>query len=120
MIVVDRPEMAPGHCIINFSSEDHGGFIDTLTSPPVLDPRVYVSRQAVIDMGRLFGFPTPEEYEGLVESVERMTKEIDALKADNVELTRDVEAAEWTLERKFQAKPQAKPGRKPKSAAAVG
>lgn len=116
MIVVDRPSIAPGHCIVNLSAEDPGGFIDTLLSPAVLEPRVYVSRQAVIDMGRLFGLPTLEEHEDLVEAVERLSKQVEALEDDNRRLNRDVEAAEWTLERKFAAKPQPKPGRPRKAA----
>lgn len=111
MIVVDRPEVFPGHCIVNLSSEDPGGFIDTLTTPAVIDPRVYVSRQAVIDMGRAFGFAGPNEVDELRYLLSEAVARAEALQEENRTLTRDVEAAEWTLERKFQSKPQAKPGR---------
>lgn len=110
MHVVARPEVAPGHCIVTLAGEDPGGFIDTGLTPPVVDPRIYVSRQAVIDMARHFGFPTPEEHARLIEDFEDLAVKFEQVKEENVELTRDVEAAEWTLERKFQSKPQRKPG----------
>lgn len=111
MIVVERPEMAPGHCIVNLSSEDPGGYIDTLLSPACVDPRVYVSRQAVIDMGRLFGFADPEEHAALLDRVDELSSRVEQLTQDNTELERDVLSAEWTLERQFAAKIQNKPGR---------
>lgn len=111
MILVDRPEMAPGHCMVNLSSEDPGGFIDTLLSPPVVDPRVYISRQAIIDMGRMFDIPSPGEYAELADAVESQAKTIDALTAEVKDLERDVLSAEWTLERQFATKIQNKPGR---------
>lgn len=117
MIVVDRPEVAPGQCIVNLSSEDPGGFVDTLLSPAIIDPRVYVSYQAIVDMGRLFGLPSPQEHAELVEAVEAQAKEIESLREENTALERDVLSAEWTLERQFAAKIQNKPGRPRKEAA---
>lgn len=119
MQIVDRPEVYPGHCIVNLSSEDAGGFIDTLLTPAAVDPRVYVSRQAVIDMGRLFGFPTPEETQALSEALESATKHVDQLEAELAEADRYAEAAEYTLKATFGSdqKIRAKPGRKAKVAA---
>lgn len=113
MLLVDRPTFPPGQCIVNLSNEDPGGFID-LGPRALVDPQVYVSRQAVVDMGRLFGFPSPDEFTRQAIEVERLKHRVQELQEENQTLNRDVEAAEWTLERKFQAKPQNKPGRKPK------
>lgn len=108
--MVPRPEFAPGTCIVNLSSEDPGGFVD-LGDRVLIDPRVYVSRQAVIDLGRLFGFPEPDEYGATLAENRVLTHELEVAKADIAQLNRDVEAAEWTLERQFQTKIQNKPGR---------
>jgi hypothetical protein len=112
LFLVDRPTLPPGTCIVNHSNDDPGGFID-LGDRAIIDPRVYVSRQAVIDLGRRFGFPTPDEYADQARELERLEGAVLELESEIRQLTRDVEAAEWTLERKFQAKPQNKPGRKP-------
>lgn len=115
MHLVDRPALAPGTCIVNLSSEDPGGFVD-LGDRAIVDPRLYVSRQAVIDLGRYFGLPAPEAHTELVARVTELEAANEALLDENRALNRDVEAAEWTLERKFQAKPQGKPGRPKKVA----
>lgn len=111
MQIVDRPGIAPGHCIVNLSSEDPGGFIDTGLNPAVFQPRVYVSRQALLDMGRLFGFPSPDEVAALQEEAAALRSEVEQLREDNRDLERDVLSAEWTLERQFATKIQNKPGR---------
>lgn len=110
MQLVDRPELPPGQCIVNLSSEDPGGFVD-LGDRVLIDPRVYVSRQAVIDLGRAWGLPSPEGYSTLKDYSVALEDEVRSLREQITTLTRDVEAAEWTLERKFQAKPAPKPGR---------
>lgn len=111
MLLVDRPTQTPGHCIVNLSDEDPGGFVDTLLTPPLVDPRVYVSRQAVVDLGRVFGFPSPDEHEAAQARISTLESEVDRLSEENRQLERDVESAEWTLERQFQTKIQNKPGR---------
>lgn len=108
--VVYSPAFPPGACIVNHSSEDPGGFVD-LGDRVLIDPRIYVSRQAVIDMGRLFGFHAPEEHEAVVSQRDELLYRLDEALRDNAQLNRDVEAAEWTLERQFNAKIQNKPGR---------
>jgi hypothetical protein len=113
LFLVDRPTVPPGTCIVNHSNEDPGGFLD-LGDRALVDPRVYVSRQAVIDMGRFFGFPSPAECAEQAQLITALQADLDAAEHELTDLRRDLEAAEWTLERKFQAKPQNKPGRKPK------
>lgn len=103
--------MPPGACIVNHSSEDRGGFVD-LGDRVVIDPRIYVSRQAVIDLGRLFAFPDPDEIKRITVAAAILRERVARLEDENAQLTRARDAAEYTLERRFQAKPQAKPGRK--------
>jgi hypothetical protein len=116
MHLVDRPTLLPGHCIVNLSSEDPGGFIDTLNTVPVIDPRVYVSRQAVIDMGRMFGFPDPAEVDELRRANKELASMVEDLKAQLAEADRYAEAAEYTLTATFgdKTKIRHKPGRRPK------
>jgi histone H3/H4 len=65
-------------------------------------------------MGRLFGFASPDEVEGYVESIERMAREIEDLKFQLSEADRYAEAAEYTLKATFgdASKIRNKPGRK--------
>lgn len=87
------------------------GFIDTGLTPALVDPRIYVSHQAIVDMGRLYGLPDAAEWEATRADLFEMAETIAELRATNVDLRRDLEAAEWTLERKFKAVPARKPGR---------
>jgi hypothetical protein len=114
--LVPRPALVPGHCIVNLSSEDPGGFVDTGLTPAAIDPRIYVSRQAVVDMGRLFGFPTPDETHALRADVERLEHEVAQLRDQLAEADKYAEAAEYTLRATFgqETKVRQKPGRKPK------
>ena len=108
--------MLPGQCAVNLSSEDPGGFVDTLLTVPAVDPRVYVSRQAVIDMGRLFGFPEPAEVDELRQANRELSSMVEDLKAQLQEADRYAEAAEYTLTATFgdKTKIRHKPGRKAK------
>jgi hypothetical protein len=115
--IVPEATMPPGCCIVTQSTT--GPFIDTGLTPAVLDPRVYVSKQAIVDMGRLFGIPTPEDVERLVADVERMTTQLVDLRAQLAEADRYADAAEYTLKATFgdDTKIKNKPGRKPKVSA---
>lgn len=101
---------------MNLSSEDPGGFVDTGLTPAVIDPRVYVSRQAVIDMARLFGMPDPDQFAEVLAAAEQLDHENRALREQLAEADRYAEAAEYTLKATFgsDAKIKNKPGRKPK------
>jgi hypothetical protein len=116
LFLVDRPTIPPGHCIVNHSSEDPGGFID-LGQSALIDPRIYLSRQAVIDAGRMFGFPTPEEHDDLIATVEKLSRLVEDLEAQLAEADKYAEAAEYTLRATFgdDTKIRQKPGRKAKA-----
>lgn len=118
MQIVDRPNIQPGHCIVNLSAEDTRGFIDTGLDPAVVDPRVYVSYAAVRDMARLFGFVDPVELGARDEALEHALKRIEDLEDQLAEADRYAEAAEYTLSATFgdKTKIRNKPGRKPKGA----
>lgn len=55
MNIVERPAMAPGHCIATLAAEDPRGFIDTGLTVTTVDPRVYISVSWVQQMGRELG-----------------------------------------------------------------
>ena len=42
MLIVERCEYTPGHCMATLKHEDPKGFVDTLNIPAVIDPRVYI------------------------------------------------------------------------------
>lgn len=117
MNIVDRAEMAPGSCIVTQSST--GPFIDTGLTPAVVDPRIYVSRQAVIDMGRVFGFPIPDELAALEYELDSLRTQVEQLKGELAEADRYADAAEYTLKATFgdDTKIRNKPGRKAKAPA---
>lgn len=112
MHIVDQAHMPPGYCIVNQGTT--GPFIDTGLTPAVIDPRIYVSRQAVIDMGVLFGIPRPEEVEALHAQVASLTASNVNLIEQLQEADRYAEAAEYTLKASFgdDTKIKHKPGRK--------
>lgn len=106
--------MAPGCCIVNQS--DTGPFIDTGLTPALVDPRIYVSRQAVIDMAAHFGIPRPAELDAVLSENYRLRSENDQLRRELAEADRYAEAAEYTLKASFgdDTKIKHKPGRKAK------
>ncbi len=109
MHIVPKPEWMPHECAVTLQSEDPRGFVDTGMNLPYVDPRVYVSAQAVEDMGRLFGFPTQAEHAEL-------EAELEQLKADNLQLLQELEGAErladaayTSLERAVRDHPEPSP-----------
>lgn len=61
MLIVERPEMHPGHCMATLTSEDPKGFIDTTLVPAVIDPRVYISVSWVEETARKLGMEYPTD-----------------------------------------------------------
>lgn len=77
--IIDRPELPPGHCIATMRTEDKKGFVDTLLTPPVIDPRVYLSVSYIEDVARSLGMEYPE---GKSEDVDELKRQLeDAEKA---------------------------------------
>lgn len=77
--IIDRPELPPGHCIATMRSEDPRGFIDTLLTPAVIDPRVYLSVSYIEELARALGMEYPE---GKSEDVDDLKRQLeDAEKA---------------------------------------
>lgn len=76
MVIVDRPEIAPGHCMLSLKSEDPLGFIDTLLTPAVVDPRVYASVSVVMEWARKLGMVDGADLEALERRVEDLEAQL--------------------------------------------
>jgi hypothetical protein len=82
MLIVERPEYAPGHCMATLKHEDPKGFIDTMLSPPVMDPRVYISVSWVEEMAGKLGMVYVEDAgkdSRRIEELEEQLREADAV-----------------------------------------
>lgn len=70
LVIVDRCEMPPGHCIATMSHDDPKGFVDTLLTPALVDPRVYLSVSYIEEMARKLGMEYPPSQEQVDEVLE--------------------------------------------------
>ena len=61
LVIVDRCEMPPGQCIATMSHDDPKGFVDTLLTPAVVDPRVYLSVSYIEELARKLGMAYDNE-----------------------------------------------------------
>lgn len=102
MDIVARPEIAPGHCMATLTSEDPKGFLDTLLTPAVVDPRVYLSVSWLEECARKLGF-----VEG--EVCERLERRVADLEAQLAEVDRELDAIHVLKARGYT--PARKPGR---------
>ena len=96
--IVDGPEFPPGHCIATMRTEDRKGFVDTLLTPPVVDPRVYLSVTYIEAVARSLGmeYPEGERKDDDVEELKRQLDEAEkALQAIDV-----MESAGFTARKK--------------------
>lgn len=84
--IVDGPELPPGHCIATLRTEDKKGFVDTLLTPAVIDPRVYLSVSYIEDVARGLGMEYPKgQRDDDVEDLKRQLAEAEkALEAVDV------------------------------------
>lgn len=109
MVIVQRPEVAPGHCILSLKSEDPEGFIDTLLTPAVVDPRVYASVSVVKEWARKLGMVDGDDLVALERRVED-------LEAQLAEADSELNAIHILKARGYT--PAKKPGRPPSQKAA--
>lgn len=96
MVIVERPEIAPGHCILSLKSEDPLGFIDTLLTPAVVDPRVYASVSVVKEWARKLGM-----VDGVI--VDGLEAQVADLKAQLAEADNELNAIHILKGRGYQA-----------------
>lgn len=114
MQLVDKPSMSPAMCAVTLATDDPAGFVDTGNTPPFVDPRIYISHQAVVDCARAFRWPlpTPQAQHAAQETIARLEAETERLAAELATADRDLEAVH-TLTRAGYAT-RRKPGPKPK------
>lgn len=69
MRIVDKAIARPHMCAVypQIPHDHPDGFIDTGNELYAIEPHIYVSRVAVRDMARLFGFPLPDDMDELQE-----------------------------------------------------
>lgn len=109
--IVDRPELPPGHCIATMRDEDKKGFVDTLLTPPVIDPRIYLSVSYIEEVARSLGMEYPkveqsEEVEDLKRQLEDAEKALQAV---------DVIESAGFVARKKAGRPKKAPAKKVKA-----
>ena len=102
--VVERPDKQPGHCIASMITEDKRGFIDTLLTPAVVDPRVYLSVSYVMDAARKLGMTMEPEADDRDERIAELEEQVKVLE-------RQLDAIDVMESAGFTARKR--PGRKP-------
>ena len=106
LVVVDRCEMPPGQCIATMSHDDPKGFVDTLLTPAVVDPRVYLSVSYVEEIARKLGMEYADEAKAAA-----LEARVEQLEAELVEADKRIEAIDVMESAGFTARKR--PGRKP-------
>lgn len=101
--IIDRPVLPPGHCIASFADEDPQGFIDTLITPPDIDPRIYISVTWVKTTAKKLGLVEPDGDA----PADLLARENRALKVENEALNRQLDAIDVIESRGFQARKKA-------------
>jgi hypothetical protein len=104
LVVVERCEMPPGHCIATMSDSDPKGFVDTLLTPALVDPRVYLSVSYIEEAARKLGMEYADEGNGA---------RIEELEAELAEAERQLRAIDVMESAGFVARK--KPGRPKKT-----
>lgn len=102
--IVERPDMHPGQCIASMITEDSKGFIDTLLTPAVVDPRVYLSVSYVMDAARKLGMTMEPQADDRDERIAELEAQVE-------ELERQLDAIDVMESAGFTARKR--PGRKP-------
>lgn len=85
MRLVERPHAKPMRCAANPSiGQTRGGirWIDTGSEMDGFDNHIYLSEPAVRDAAKLLGFPTPVEFQSLLEQRDALAFELEKTKAD--------------------------------------
>lgn len=118
MYFVEKPLCRPNHCAVTpFIHQDDEGFIDTRSELPGFDNHVYVSVKSLREMIRFMKWPTPEDYQGLVDEAEGLQRKVVDLEAQLREVDRELDAVE-VLKRAPKWSEAKRAGRPPKKATA--
>lgn len=106
LVVVERCEMPPGHCIATMADTDPKGFVDTLLTPALVDPRVYLSVSWIEECARKLGMEYASESESAA-----LEARVEQLEAELADADKRLEAIDVMESAGFTARK--KPGRKP-------
>lgn len=109
--IIDGPELPPGHCIATMRTEDPKGFVDTLLTPAVIDPRVYLSVSYIEDVARALGMEyveaekddSVEELKRQLEEAERALQAIDVMESAGFQARKKRVPAKKTSAKKVKA-----------------
>lgn len=106
LVVVDRCEMPPGQCLVTMSHDDPRGFVDTLLTPAVVDPRVYLSVSWIEETARKLGMVYADEAKAAA-----LEARVEELELELAEADKRIEAIDVMESAGFTARKR--PGRKP-------
>ena len=107
LLIVDRCEMAPGHCMATLTSEDPKGFVDTLLSPSVFDSRVCVSVSWIEETARKLGMKHADDDADLRAEVEDLRQQL-LERDEQLRAVEVLESADFVAKKKAAAKRAAK------------
>ena len=93
MRIVDVAEAPPGYCAVLGRSD--GPYIDTGSSIPEYDPRVYVSLEAVKEMAKMIGMVPEEQYNEALDLNTGLEAACNDLEAELKEANRELDAVEF-------------------------
>lgn len=86
---IEQPPFgAPGCAVIPHRETDPKGFIDTDRNLLGVDPHIFVSAAAVVEMARLIDFPSPEEHSRVLAELEGARVRVRQLEDEVQELNR--------------------------------
>lgn len=112
LVIVERCELAPGHCMATLTAEDPKGFIDTLLSPSLFDPRVYISVSWVEETARKLGMKHIDDDADLRAEIKELREEL--LKRDEqLQAVEVLKSAGFAAKEKTAAKRKKAPAKKP-------
>lgn len=108
---VEKPAHSPGLCAVTALSADPQGFVDTGIHLTGIDPRVYVSHQGCLALGREAGMVEDSVHGELIERLELADETVRDLEVQLDQAQKALDAIHVIEGRGF--KPKKKPGRKP-------
>jgi hypothetical protein len=106
LVVVERCEMPPGHCIATMADQDPKGFVDTLLTPALVDPRVYLSVSWIEECARKLGMEYEDDRKAAA-----LEARVEELELELAEADKRIEAIDVMESAGFTARKR--PGRKP-------
>lgn len=89
MRIVDRPAFRPQHCAANVNigqTKEGERWIDTGVEMPGFDNHVYLCETTVREAARVFGHPTPADYEAAIAERDELALELEALHRELAQL----------------------------------